>query len=137
MIGWISDSYCSIKPSCSGMVEVVPARTSPTLLPHPLALCCDYPVSKCLSASIVVTSTVRVKCCSVICVVAAYIYSINSLSRYRYLSFPANYPNCSYHSTKKNNCILVHLQFILSKRKTHFDLLLWRPHTNASVFHPA
>ena len=42
------------------MVEVVPARTSPTLLPHPLALCCDYPVSKCLSASIVVTSTVRV-----------------------------------------------------------------------------
>ena len=42
------------------MVEVVPARTSPTLLPHPLALCCDYPVLKCPSASIVVTSTVRV-----------------------------------------------------------------------------
>ena len=42
------------------MVEVVPARTSPTLLPHPLTLCCDYPVSKCPSASIVVTSTVRV-----------------------------------------------------------------------------
>ena len=34
--------------------------TDPTS-PHPLALCCDYPVSKCLSASIVVTSTVRVK----------------------------------------------------------------------------
>ena len=33
VIGWISDSYCSIKPFCSGMVEVVPARTSPTLLP--------------------------------------------------------------------------------------------------------
>ena len=31
--GWISDSYCSIKPLCSGMGEVVPARTSPTLLP--------------------------------------------------------------------------------------------------------
>ena len=29
--------------------------------PHPLALCCHYPVSKCHSASIVVTSTVRVK----------------------------------------------------------------------------
>ena len=29
--------------------------------PHPLALCCDYPVLKCPSASIVVTSTVRVK----------------------------------------------------------------------------
>ena len=58
--GWISDSYCSIKPLCSGMGEVVPARTSLTLLPHPLALCCDYPVSKCLSASIVVTGTVRV-----------------------------------------------------------------------------
>ena len=47
------------------MVEVVPARTSPALLrrpyfPHPLALCCDYPVSKCPSASIVVTGTVRV-----------------------------------------------------------------------------
>ena len=33
VIGWISDSYCSIKPLCSGMGEVVPARTSPTLLP--------------------------------------------------------------------------------------------------------
>ena len=39
----------------------MPARTSPTLLPHPLALCCHYPVSKCRSASIVATSTVRVK----------------------------------------------------------------------------
>ena len=26
VIGWISDSYCSIKPLCSGMGEVVPAR---------------------------------------------------------------------------------------------------------------
>ena len=42
------------------MGEVVPARTSLTLLPHPLALCCHYPVSKCCSASIVVTGTVRV-----------------------------------------------------------------------------
>ena len=56
------DSYCSLKPLCSGMGEVVPARTSPTLLPHPLALCCHYPVSKCRSASIVVTGTLRVKC---------------------------------------------------------------------------
>ena len=55
---WLS---MSIKPLCSGMVEVVPARTSPTLLPHPLALCCNYPVSKCPSASTVVISTVRVK----------------------------------------------------------------------------
>ena len=31
--GWISDSYCSIKPLWSGMGEVVPARTSPTLHP--------------------------------------------------------------------------------------------------------
>ena len=31
--GWISDSYSSLKPLCSGMGEVVPARTSPTLLP--------------------------------------------------------------------------------------------------------
>ena len=31
--------------------------------PHPLALCCHYPVSKCHSASIVVTGTVRVKQC--------------------------------------------------------------------------
>ena len=29
--------------------------------PHPLALCCHYPALKCRSASIVVTSTVRVK----------------------------------------------------------------------------
>ena len=55
------DSYnCSLKPLCSGMGEVVPARTSPTLLPHPLALCCHYPVSKCCSASIAVTGTLRV-----------------------------------------------------------------------------
>ena len=43
-----------------GHGEAVPARTSPTLLPHPLALCCHYPVSKCRSASIAMTSTVRV-----------------------------------------------------------------------------
>ena len=55
------DSYCSLKPLCLGMGEVVPARTSPTLLPHPLALCCHFPVSKCCSASIAVTGTVRVK----------------------------------------------------------------------------
>ena len=54
------DSYCSLKTLCSGMGEVVPARTSPTLLPHPLALCCHYPVSKCRSASIAVTGTLRV-----------------------------------------------------------------------------
>ena len=42
------------------MGEVVPARTSLTLPPHPLALCCNYPVSKCSSASIVATSTLRV-----------------------------------------------------------------------------
>ena len=55
------DSYSSLKPLCSGMGELVPARTSPTLLPHPLALCCHYPVSKCHSASVVATGTVRVK----------------------------------------------------------------------------
>ena len=32
-VGGSLDSYCSIKPLCSGMGEVVPARTSPTLLP--------------------------------------------------------------------------------------------------------
>ena len=63
--GWISDSYCSLKPLCSGMGEVVPARTSPTLPPHPLALCCNYPVSKCPSASIVATSTLRVNWCNI------------------------------------------------------------------------
>ena len=31
--GWTSDSYCSLKPLWSGMGEVVPARTSPTLHP--------------------------------------------------------------------------------------------------------
>ena len=52
------DSYCSLKPLCSGIGEVVPCRP---YFPHPLALCCHYPVSKCHSASIVVTGTVRVK----------------------------------------------------------------------------
>ena len=50
------DSYCSLKPLCSGMGEVVPARTSPTLLPPsprtvlslscfkvlPCINCCDW-----------------------------------------------------------------------------------------------
>ena len=31
--GWISDSYCSFKSLWSGMGEVVPAHTSPTLHP--------------------------------------------------------------------------------------------------------
>ena len=31
--------------------------------PHPLALCCHYPVSKCRSASIAVTGTLRVNLC--------------------------------------------------------------------------
>ena len=30
---WIFASYCSLKPLWSGMGEVVPARTSPTLHP--------------------------------------------------------------------------------------------------------
>ena len=32
---------CSLKPLWSGMGEVVPARTSLTLHPHPLPLCCN------------------------------------------------------------------------------------------------
>ena len=36
---WKFTSYCSLKPLWSGMGEVVPARTSPTLIPHPLPLC--------------------------------------------------------------------------------------------------
>ena len=35
-------SYCSLTPLCSGMGEVVPARTSLTLSPRPLTLCCNY-----------------------------------------------------------------------------------------------
>ena len=37
------------------------------IFPHPLALCCHYPVSKCHSASIVVTGTVRVNFAAFIC----------------------------------------------------------------------
>ena len=51
-MGWISDSYCSLKPLCSGMGEVVPARTSPTLLPPSprtvLSLSC-FKVSQCIN----------------------------------------------------------------------------------------
>ena len=50
--GWIFDSYCSLKPLCSGMGEVVPARTSPTLLPPSprtvLSLSC-FKVSQCIN----------------------------------------------------------------------------------------
>ena len=41
---WKCTSSCSLKPLWSGMGEVGPARTSPTLHPHPLPLCincCD------------------------------------------------------------------------------------------------
>ena len=40
---WKFTSYCSLKPLWSGMGEVVPARTSPTLPPHPLPLCISCP----------------------------------------------------------------------------------------------
>ena len=46
------DSYCSLKPLCSGMGEVVPAHTSPTLLPPSprtvLSLSC-FKVSQCIN----------------------------------------------------------------------------------------
>ena len=46
------DSYCSWKPLCSGMGEVVPARTLPTLLPPSprtvLSLSC-FKVSQCIN----------------------------------------------------------------------------------------
>ena len=74
------DNYCSIKPLCSGTREVVPARTSQTLLPHPLALCCHYPVSKYCSASIAVTSTVRVKSLFM-CQIIRHNYDINCITR--------------------------------------------------------
>ena len=52
VIGWISDSCCSIKPLCLGMGEVVPARTSPTLHPPSprtvLSLSC-FKVSQCIN----------------------------------------------------------------------------------------
>ena len=41
--------------SSAGLVPLRP------YFPHPLALYCHYPVSKCRSASIAVTGTVRVK----------------------------------------------------------------------------
>ena len=50
--GWIFDSYWSLKPLCSGMGEVVPARTSPTLPPPSprtvLWLSC-FKVSQCIN----------------------------------------------------------------------------------------
>ena len=46
------DSYCSLKPLCSGMGEVVPARTSPTPLPPSprtvLSISC-FKVSQCIN----------------------------------------------------------------------------------------
>ena len=48
---WKFTSYCSLKTLWSGMGEVVPARTSPTLMTSPIPSHC---------ASIIATSTVRV-----------------------------------------------------------------------------
>ena len=58
--GWISDSYCSLKPLCSGIGEVVPARTSPTLPPPSPRTVLSLSCFKVPSASIVATSTLRV-----------------------------------------------------------------------------
>ena len=50
--GWVFDSYWSLKPLCSGMGEVVPARTSATLPPPSprtvLQLPC-FKVSQCIN----------------------------------------------------------------------------------------
>ena len=55
------DSYCSLKPLCSGMGEVVPACTSPTLLPPSprtvLSLSC-FKVLQCINCR---DCTVRIK----------------------------------------------------------------------------
>ena len=46
------DSYCSLKPLCSGMEEVVPARTSPTLpppSPRTVLSLSGFKVSQCIN----------------------------------------------------------------------------------------
>ena len=43
------------------MGEVVSLVPRQPYFPHPLAMCCHYPVLKCHSASIAVTGTLRVK----------------------------------------------------------------------------
>ena len=58
---FIHYSYCSLKPLWLGMGKVVPARTSPTLHPPSPSYCAVIILFKCPSASIVVTSTLRVK----------------------------------------------------------------------------
>ena len=42
--GWISDSYCSLKPLWSGLGEVVRLIPRRPYIPHPLPLSCNYPV---------------------------------------------------------------------------------------------
>ena len=56
------DSYCSLKPLCSGMGEVVLARTLPTLLPPSPRTVLSLSCFMCRSASIAVSGTLRVKC---------------------------------------------------------------------------
>ena len=40
----VGGQLLELKTLMVGHREVVPARTSPTLHPHPLPLCCTYPV---------------------------------------------------------------------------------------------
>ena len=65
---WKFASYCSLKPLWSGMGEVVPARTSPTLHP-PIPSHC---------ASIVATSTLRVLTFTFLCDGYACLSHLNS-----------------------------------------------------------
>ena len=54
-----------------GKVEL--ARTSPTLHPHPLPVCCNYPVYKCPSASIIMSIFVCKYCLFCILVERPYL----------------------------------------------------------------
>ena len=100
------------------MGEVVPARTSLTLLPHPLALCCHYLVSKCCSTSIVVTSTVRVK--SELYLIQYCLMSLRSYSWVWHHAFPLDLCSWLY----KVLCVDLSIKALSINNKQSFSLIL-------------
>ena len=60
------------QPDFTSCPQIVPRRP---YFPHPLALCCHCPVSKCHSASVVVTGIVRVNCSAFIVLHKSRAYS--------------------------------------------------------------
>ena len=100
------------------MVEVVPARTSPTLLPPSPCTVLSLSCFKCCSASIVVTSTVRVKVnIAALSAPISVLFTLPSVYKY----FGTNEPRMNPEPSRIHHCAwlycrLVHVGFNFKRK---------------------